>query len=87
MVVTIFNYWIVEFSDGISASPTLFYKTSKLTTDYRINNSLSTAFHCTSPFNLKCSKKALARFKQQRKIAFDHNNEYLEIKRLVYRSF
>ena len=82
-----YDYWIVEFSDTISASPTLYYKTSKLTTDYQVNNSLSSAFHCTSPFNLKCKTKSLARLKNQRKSAFDHNNEFLEIVRLVYRPF
>ena len=76
-----------KFSDVISASPTVFYKQSKLDSDYQINNSLATALHCSSPLNQKSSKLVLSKLKKLQKRTFDHNSKFLEISRLVYRSY
>ena len=69
----------IQFSDTVSASPSIFFVPSKLKTEHQISNSMGAAFLLVSPLKLKCSRTVQLKTEKKLHQSIRHNNENLEV--------
>ena len=66
-----------------SASPTIYFKPTKLNSDFELANSMGAAFQLISQMDVKVSRNVKCKVARRMQLSYAHNDEFMEVIELV----